>query len=120
MQPSPHLADCPRRTFADGTYRFYAAELGPAYDDARAIFRVREDADPVRCGHAKGLGAFTRLAAAREEDVETWLAAHPAYRPVAAPTAKQLRLLRRLAIERGQTFATPATPEHRPAERSPG
>jgi hypothetical protein len=28
---------------------------------------------------------------------------------VAAPTAKQLRLLRRLAIERGQTFATPAT-----------
>jgi hypothetical protein len=88
---------------------FYAAELGPDYDDVRAIFRVREDADPLQCAREKDLGEFTRLAAAREEDVETWLAGHPVYRPVAAPTAKQLRLLRRLAIERGQTFPTPAT-----------
>ena len=40
----------------------------------------------------------------------------PSQQSVAAPTPKQLQLLRRLAVERGETFATPATRRQASAE----
>src|SRR4051812_8188842 len=86
-----HLPSVITRTFADGTFVFYVAEFGLAFRDARVVFRVREDRDPLERAREKGLRGFDRLVPARPEHVEAWLRSHSNYRggPVMATTTMQ-------------------------------
>jgi hypothetical protein len=66
-------------SFKDGRFTFWTAYYGSWANDARVVFRVREDTDPRLRARQKEISNWDRLIPARPNEIKMWIEGHPDY-----------------------------------------
>ena len=65
--------------FQDGVFTFWTAHYGSWKNNARVVFRVREDSIPKVRAEEKGILCWDRILPAKPYEIELWLLSHKDY-----------------------------------------
>ena len=66
----------PTFKFKDGIFSFWTAQFGSSHNDARIVFRVREDSQPKIRAKEKGIEGFDRIYPALPYEILKWMISH--------------------------------------------
>ena len=68
--------------FPDGIFSFHTAIYGSWQNDARKVFRVREDNTEHERAKQKGIRYYDRIVTANAFEIVRWIETHPHHQPL--------------------------------------